>query len=410
MLISGANLSHDYFTDRQDRYWTIRNTNALQNSNPMDEQNGTAPLVQYLRDFSRAVAKDSWVLSPGNTQLKPPELSTPALREFLHNQDIFAGSGTKQSKFDGSSRKVLFAYPIVQHAGLFVENERNFFLRLLKPQNQDDMNSIIPSNMHLRQVQLCTPYTNFPKSLCQGLRAVSTIPHHQSANGASTSSVHVQIIGPSARCHGFAGGKGFKEELPFLHEAALHARLFARSRRDKKLKQDHNIEWRQYDRAGWTLHRKGLWLGYSTDDTNHHPVDQPHTYNGNAEEYTWATYIGSSNFGERSWRRDLELGFFFLEKPNTSTKNKSCGPLQRVLQTESKDLVNTSHLYHYHPRHTIRTDHYQSHASIDRHEDQQPLLSSTNTNLPSQNSYSTNKARSNRFHIRALAWILRSVL
>ena len=44
---------------------------------------------------------------------------------------------------------------------------------------------------------------------------------------------------------------------------------------------------RRYQRPGWTYHAKGLWLGAP-------PL---------------LSVVGSSNFGERSVRRDLELSF-----------------------------------------------------------------------------------------------------
>lgn len=392
VFISGANLSHDYFTDRQDRYWTIQDsTTVSRNSSTLCPENvfGTAPLVQYLQDFSHAVAQDSWELSPGKTELRPPSLhSKSALRSFLHKQPPMQASTTSNN---------LLAFPIVQHAALEVEEESYFFSKVLQSQSggglNQSANAIIPSTMKLRQVQLCTPYTNFPKPLCQALRTVSAM-----SPSTLDESVHVQLIGPSVRCHGFAGGQGFKEELPFLHEAALHARLFAKSRRDKKLNQDYNIEWRQYDRAGWTLHRKGLWLGYSTVESS---SSNAHEYEGNSEHFLWSTYIGSSNFGERSWQRDLELGFFFLETPSKDKQQSVVGPLQKVLQMESRDLVNTSILHHYHPRSKVVAEQQTSHNE----DDSLPLLRNT-----ASSELSVKKSRATRFHIRALAWLLRSVL
>jgi phosphatidylserine/phosphatidylglycerophosphate/cardiolipin synthase-like enzyme len=47
-----------------------------------------------------------------------------------------------------------------------------------------------------------------------------------------------------------------------------------------------------FNRTGWTFHSKGIWL---------------HRLSGDSEVY--ASYIGSSNLGIRSWTRDFELGF-----------------------------------------------------------------------------------------------------
>ena len=52
---------------------------------------------------------------------------------------------------------------------------------------------------------------------------------------------------------------------------------------------------RRYQRPGWTYHAKGLWLGAP-------PL---------------LSVVGSSNFGERSVRRDLELSFTLVTKLTT---------------------------------------------------------------------------------------------
>ena len=66
----------------------------------------------------------------------------------------------------------------------------------------------------------------------------------------------------------------------------------------------------KYQRPGSTFHVKGVWVEVSkepTEDTT--KVDQK-VYK--AEDLTALSYIGSSNLGERSWKRDMELGFILV--------------------------------------------------------------------------------------------------
>jgi phosphatidylserine/phosphatidylglycerophosphate/cardiolipin synthase-like enzyme len=74
-----------------------------------------------------------------------------------------------------------------------------------------------------------------------------------------------------------------------------------------------------YYRKDWTFHSKGIWLfsspdathGYYSDTSNASPPIIPTNPTATDEHAskTAATYIGSSNFGERSCYRDFELGF-----------------------------------------------------------------------------------------------------
>lgn len=419
--MTGANLSHDYFTDRQDRYWTIQSSLSSRptgDRGPLSPDVGAGPLAHYLGEFSQAVAKDSWLLSPGDRQLQPPGVSVGALGTFLQQHPLH--SPTVRHQPHENSDKVV-AFPLVQHTALDIEQEKDFFVHMLHQRQHGNgakhrhsvtaaaTEALLP-NLQLRQVQLCTPYTNFPRSLCNALRSVAS-----GSPAAAEAPVHVQIIGPAPECHGFAGGKGFKEELPYLHEAALHADLFSPTKADPTT--PVNIEWRQYLRHGWTLHRKGLWLGFAPDE-DQATYDASAPYDGDAKHYSWATYLGSSNFGERSWRRDLELGFFFLEAPRPSKppSTNHVSVLQQVLRAESHELVATSHV-HLLPRHrqeenlSSGMDHSRRAArSVD--DERVPLMSSTPTAAataaPAQ--LAAKHGRAQRLHIRVLGWLLRSVL
>lgn len=80
-------------------------------------------------------------------------------------------------------------------------------------------------------------------------------------------------------------------------------------------KQDHRINFFEYENPGWTYHAKGLWYYL------------PHSNLPNL------TLIGSSNFGERSVNRDLETQICLV------THNKG---LSQSLQNENERLFRLS--------------------------------------------------------------------
>jgi phosphatidylserine/phosphatidylglycerophosphate/cardiolipin synthase-like enzyme len=52
---------------------------------------------------------------------------------------------------------------------------------------------------------------------------------------------------------------------------------------------------RHFNEKDGPIHAKGLWFGDKKQDLI-------------------GSYIGSSNFGERPWKRDFELGFLFYQR------------------------------------------------------------------------------------------------
>lgn len=454
-------MSHDYFTDRQDRYWTITNGN------------GVNPLSTYLTAFARAVAQDSWSLPPGigSRPMKSPRQENAVLT-FTEEQKKVLKLYTQEERrssspsLSTSSSSSVHVVPLIQHNFLGIQQEENYLVSQLSRQVTGAQGL---SDLVLRAVQLCTPYTNLPQHLADALVALSltppappkAAPASMSSSSASTSSgptatdVQVEIVGPSPQCHGFAGGHGFRANIPYIHEAALELRLSAPSDAQGAR---HQITWRQYDRPGWTLHRKGLWLGYSSapkqdtlspaattastssTTTTVATTDSDSSRDVRGDAMRWSTYLGSSNFGERSWQRDFELGFFFHFPPHPNPDshretNSSGSVLQRVLQQETLQLRETSRPYavagsqvdssHHRINHT-----HSYHSSI-QHSDQkqamdenvqshsrQPLLASNatavgpgHTNAPPNAAPHVNHAgMSRRPWIRVLAWVLRSVL
>ena len=287
VCLTGANLSHEYFTKRQDRYWIVK------------EQSGMK-IANFLVKFVEIVGKDSSILL-GNNTLKDPIIgnTTECIKELqaLINGD---SGNTDDDNMKISSQLDANNHgrctPVIQHAELGISGEEYALCHLLKtlcPSSikKDPMLSTVKS---LVSVQVATPYTNFPANL---LRELVTL-----ANDGG----QVELIGPSQSAHGFASATGPKRYIPDLHREALLGTLqdvLTHLLPSTNHWQD-NLSFAAYARNGWTYHTKGLWW---------QNILYPHDERAMDIECEIQTgcYIGSSNFGIRSWARDFELGFLF---------------------------------------------------------------------------------------------------
>ena len=207
--------------------------------------------------------------------------------------------------------------------------------------------------------------------------------NNNSNDNLSREGCTMKFIIADEKAHGFHKGKGMKKLIPKMH---THAFQTALSNSQKTLKnglnQDcfsvlsieecaglyDNVSICPYHRAGWTFHVKGIWLFsspspplsaplplplplYMTDTTctaSIHTLQQPsiisipntplvnpypypHLHPANTANPVGsgyfrplaATYIGSSNLGERSCFRDFELGFVLRTNCPVLTKQLS---------------------------------------------------------------------------------------
>ena len=141
---------------------------------------------------------------------------------------------------------------------------------------------------------LATPYCNLPSAAERALGATAAQP--------------LQLLTAAPEAHGFAGARGVASVVPAAYGVMEH-RLLARlsARRE-------GVTLRAFNRSGWQFHAKGLWLW------------PPGGEGGPA-----ATLVGSSNYGVRSARRDVEAQLALVT---------SHAGLRAALQREWDDLVS----------------------------------------------------------------------
>eukprot|EP01031_Cornospumella_fuschlensis_P027288 gene27288-32960_t len=334
-ILTGANLSEEYFVQRQDRYHVVR----------------YRQVVQLLVGFARLISNDSYVYTHG--VLHPPEGGSTCA-DLRKGVEKLLEDFVKQSPLEvpGKSSDMCIV-PLVQfpHAG--IRDEELVLSQLLQapatPQSPEytalpssalsRLFTSLSSSHKLQDVQIVSPYPNLSPTLLS-----LSLPLPPSSY-SSSSHAEASILTSSPQCHGFAAGRGVKAYLPYLHLLALHQALRSSVSRLAVQKRSARMEdtastagskvcVRLFDRAGWTFHAKGLWCHFTPND--HHPVPDTNNDNHNASSSNrnsnsdsdrdnrdsdsggnsdiYATYIGSSNLSLRSHHRDVELGFVFLSR------------------------------------------------------------------------------------------------
>jgi CDP-diacylglycerol--glycerol-3-phosphate 3-phosphatidyltransferase len=275
IIMSGANLSEDYFTNRQDRYHLFR----------------SKELTDYFAKIHDGVAKLSFDLQPstaegsgGYNMSWPTSNPAPSPLE-------------SPSKFKDAASKHL------SHL-LLPSNSPS----ALSPSESSTTTTIYPV---LSLVPLLNSSTELP-SLTKILSALSHPPFQKSSWTftagyfnmtpsfrrllLSTRPASGTVLTAHPYANGFYGSKGVSGMLP---DAYTHlAKMFLRKVRHEGLSDSITLrEWRKGkvgEEGGWTYHAKGLWVTFP-------PSSQEKT-----EDDPSLTVIGSSNYTKRSYELDLE--------------------------------------------------------------------------------------------------------
>eukprot|EP00668_Euglena_longa_P012166 GGOE01014597.1.p1 GENE.GGOE01014597.1~~GGOE01014597.1.p1 ORF type:complete len:471 (-),score=102.74 GGOE01014597.1:90-1502(-) len=253
IILSGANLSHQYFTNRQDRYWLLRKCPAL--------VDWYAQLLRIVCDFSFC-----WPLPLPDTLLPPPggdpERSPRdfnrslrlALEVLLEPQKSSAG---EDSQLD------TWVFPTVQLGSAGVMHDE-----------QVTSSAILRCGQHSGgRLCLASPYFNIAAGYATPL-----------LNRLPTCGGRLDVVAAHPTANSFHGAQGPRGHIPALYLATLH-----RFWQDVQAagQQEQVVLW-EWVRAGWTFHAKGFWFAPGPD----RPVS--------------VAAVGSSNWGERSAYRDLE--------------------------------------------------------------------------------------------------------
>lgn len=298
ILLSGANLSQDYFTNRQDRYISI------------DDKK----VSDWFFKTHQEVSNLSYKLLPADNEqrflLEPPSRAE-VLRSRAHLKDHMLPNvqhlnstphlnSTSNAKIEDYTE----VYPVCQFTPLGLGNEHEALMKVIQQLRDREKYSWL----------FTAGYFNVEPSI-----------------GAQLAETHDgEIILASPKANGFYGSKGISGLIPHYYNILawkyLHGILPSR-----------NIQVREWCRGvvnqpnGWSYHAKGLWaFTKNTTEADLVPI---------------ITYIGSSNFTRRSYKHDLECGAFLSVPDMTAspTQQDPCVTRYDITQkNQPKDRPTSS--------------------------------------------------------------------
>ncbi|XP_052070712.1 CDP-diacylglycerol--glycerol-3-phosphate 3-phosphatidyltransferase, mitochondrial-like [Mytilus californianus] len=315
-VISGANLSNDYFTNRQDRYVLFNNCSELSNF--------FTDLVKTVGSFSFQLKEDNSVELHSQCNIHPfegsdYEFKMEAKKRILNllkkrtdnesvqipeilNQDSLGNS----KSFDQSNVTINIDDHVTESDSNSDQNKIDTWIYPLIQMGPfgivDDevaMKSIFRTAEKGEEIFLASGYFNLTDHYLQVILQQSQSKY--------------DILMASPEVNGFFGAKGFVGAVPaaYIYIAKRFYRLTG------KYEQHDRIKLREYFRNKWTFHVKGLWYYLKKDS-------QPSM-----------SIVGSANFGYRSVYRDLECQCAIVTNNNQ---------LQQQLKEEHIRLYQSSTL------------------------------------------------------------------
>lgn len=282
LILSGANLSEDYFTDRQDRYV---------------QMHGCADLADFYDQFVRIVARHSHRVSISGRESKTTkrrnekrvtngdaplvtrkyELIPPTEDDEEANavmkqafEDLVANqkpqSQTQDEEFTLSADHDTWAFPTIQFTPIDMRQDEvvlSEFMRQVPPKSS---------------LQIASGYLNFPPFLSDLLIRCNA---------------NLDIITAAPIANSFYNAHGVKGAVPMAY-SLIEQDFYLQAQTSRG--ENCATVLREFNRHEWTFHGKGMWWSPRVD------ADPQFTI------------MGSSNFGQRSYGCDLESQLMLYTK------------------------------------------------------------------------------------------------
>ena len=313
IMLSGANLSDDYFTNRLDRYHIF----------------SCKELTDFYARIHDAVCEISYELQPSSDAPGGFELVTPHARGLpdpvWHSKryQAYAKQLLEPLIHPRARQKILpveftkdktFVYPLAQFDVLLGQPKRRAFLDFEvgsitsteKPVLEGVLDHFAQDgNLRPSTWTFTAGYFNIDPDICSMLIAAAPDPAAlQPAKAAAEKSCTVITASPWA--NGFYGSKGVSGMLPAAY--TLLSRRFLKTVADEG--KDNVIQLKEWRRGtvgepdGMTYHAKGLWITLPGQmDPGGQQVE---------EAGPSVAVVGSSNYTKRSYSLDLEVGALIL--------------------------------------------------------------------------------------------------
>lgn len=281
VILSGANLSNDYFTNRQDRYHVFSSKRVADYFARIHSAISSVSFLLLPDNSSPAFYSLTWPdLNPAPSPLSNPHAYITATTALLLPLTAPASSPTPPSSSATS------IYPLLTHPQTI-----NTELPAIR--------AVLSSTLH--SYTFTAGYFNPHPLITSSLLSASRSPHHTPGT----------ILTASPVANGFYNSPGISGLLP---AAYTHLSLiFLRAAKGA------NIQLREWQRGivgeegGWTYHAKGLWVTLQSNPSSpereqSRPEERPRNSLPNI------TSIGSSNYTTRSYGLDLEVSALVITR------------------------------------------------------------------------------------------------
>ncbi|CCH60975.1 hypothetical protein TBLA_0D04790 [Henningerozyma blattae CBS 6284] len=305
VILSGANLSSDYFSNRQDRYYLFK----------------SKPFSEYYFKIHQLISSMSYKLMYSNTNASTFKLiwpktnsinnsmrkhqflrdSSKILNEFLHSKNFNINDNF--SKFELNENEYpTVVYPVSQFTPLFKKNQ--------------DYSTEKPSILKMLE-----GIEKLPKIKWSFTAGYFNMHPDIKTKLLTVPAKHGCIITASPQANGFYKSKGVSSMLPDAY--LLLSKKFLKD--CHKYGMNDKIQLKEWKKGivnepnGWSYHAKGIWLSPDAND--------------NEGDFPFITTIGSSNYTKRAYSLDLETDAIVMtsdpilrEKMNQELNNitKNC--------------------------------------------------------------------------------------
>lgn len=282
LILSGANLSSDYFTNRQDRYHVF----------------SSKAVTDYFQRIHAAVCRLSFLLVPSD-QPSGHTLTWPAANPAPNPLEA-----PKRYITAATSLLKPLIEPKMPHAASVASKTSLYPLLVLPP----TINNELPA---FRTLFSLLPRLSPPRHSSYTFTAGYFNPHPAvtaSLLDASFPPTSAQgtILTASPWANGFYGSKGISGMLPAAYTHL--ATTFLRAARGRPM---HLREWQRGvvgEKDGWTYHAKGVWVDLPQNPPAEEGKPREEGVAATAAVGPSVTLIGSSNYTTRSYTLDLEVG------------------------------------------------------------------------------------------------------
>lgn len=273
-LMHRANLSDDYFTNRQDRYHVF----------------SSAEITEYFYKIHSAVSSLSYRILPNHDEPSGYTMEWPSSNAGpspLSDPRAFKSSATRTlapviappSKPASTSTSSTLVYPLLQFTPILTK----------------DTSTELPALTSILQSLATKPFTGSSWTFTAGYFNMTPSVRRLLL---ATHPARGTVIAASPYANGFYQSAGVSGMLPSAY--TLLARRFIDAVRRKGLSQHIELkEWRRgtvNQPGGWTYHAKGLWITLPQED-------KPSV-----------TLVGSSNYTKRSYGLDIEANVLVVTR------------------------------------------------------------------------------------------------